>query len=1018
MKIDRRTEEDITAKIDELSESYTPEWHFEKDDPDIGSVIARLFAMQMYENVGLMNNMIDRYHTEFINMLDLSLRPATPAGSLVRFGLIENTVPGTRIRKGTRLQSAASDSEGRQIMFETDRELYVTNSRITDIFMTDREDGTVIPLLGRFKPAEILERSQLLDEDGNPVGGDEQPVLTDPYNTEGALVRPFVLFSEKGNIAKSVLILYHETLFDVTDEPVFIRLSGNKELNDRILSGEFRFKYFAKEGFKEFDSVELTGDGETFELKRKGENFKISDGAKSYSVVILEGSKPVTEAMELTGIGISSTGKARSAEFVTDGANDLNTDSFDPFTDTLSVYNECYIGQNEYFSKAGSTVSLSFHVTYEDHALYLTKQEEEVELKIVKRKPKLLPSDEPARAFVDEISLEYFNGLGWKKLQCGRDISRIFTQDTAHDISITFICPSDWEVSEVGADMGRCLRLRLTRSDNCYLRPALHHYPRISELKVAYSYEGRFVLPSKLFSINGTAKREINMPALSRDSFTVLTGSGYTDDALYLGFDSRIEDGPVSIYFELDDVLNMNELACHFEYSTARGFRQMRIVDQTNSFSRSGAVWFVPPSDMQAKVLEGKKRYWIRIKRGKVKNAEDEAVMFLPRIRKILTNVVGVTNTITLGEVNYYIDSPEPGRRFSLGSGNILDAEVWVNERSSISREEIDSILLTDPDRIDVEYDIFGSPSQVFVRWYETFSFLKVKDRRCYMIDRLTNEIIFSDGIRADIPRVTDDVSFKVRLRITDGEAGNVPAGSITATAGTELFVDSVTNPVRAYGGSNMETIPQALKRGANILYGRNRLVTVSDYIYTILNYSVSIDKAACIPGETIEGDALSSDVSFVLLMKDFSEGSFSFHRISGPLKKHLLDLSSISIMPERIHIVEPIFVDISVTVWVEINSMDESFEVQNMIRDMLNDYLNPISTDKDDGWDIGEIPKRTQILMKLGTLKNHAIVKKTTIIANYSDRNGEHEMDLADLTVSPFMVARSGKHQVQVIYK
>ncbi|MBQ8490361.1 MAG: hypothetical protein IJ535_11325 [Pseudobutyrivibrio sp.] len=54
---------------------------------------------------------------------------------------------------------------------------------------------------------------------------------------------------------------------------------------------------------------------------------------------------------------------------------------------------------------------------------------------------------------------------------------------------------------------------------------------------------------------------------------------------------------------------------------------------------------------------------------------------------------------------------------------------------------------------------------------------------------------------------------------------------------------------------------------------------------------------------------------------------------------------------------------------------------------------------------------------MRLSVLKSRAIVKKSVMIAHYIDANGEHEMDLGDLVVTPFMVCKSGKHKVNIIY-
>ena len=94
---------------------------------------------------------------------------------------------------------------------------------------------------------------------------------------------------------------------------------------------------------------------------------------------------------------------------------------------------------------------------------------------------------------------------------------------------------------------------------------------------------------------------------------------------------------------------------------------------------------------------------------------------------------------------------------------------------------------------------------------------------------------------------------------------------------------------------------------------------------------------------------------------------------------------------------------------------MDEAFETQSLISRTLNEYLSPVSVNGEGGWDIGVIPKRSQIQMRLGTLRSHAVIRNISVIAHYVDKDGEHETDIVDLEVSPFMVVCSGEHKVHI---
>ena len=142
----------------------------------------------------------------------------------------------------------------------------------------------------------------------------------------------------------------------------------------------------------------------------------------------------------------------------------FDVDSFDLFGDTLSLYQECYIGHEDYFKKAGALVSLTFDVSYLEHRILHQMRAEEEELKIIKKKPKVIWVDSAADARAEEISCEYFNGIGWKKLDCTQEIRALFSGDQFGRYEISFLCPKDWQAVEAGAYQGRCIRIRLLKS--------------------------------------------------------------------------------------------------------------------------------------------------------------------------------------------------------------------------------------------------------------------------------------------------------------------------------------------------------------------------------------------------------------------------------------------------------------------------------------------------------------------------------------------------------------------------
>ena len=1009
-QIDSRTAADIEKRIEELAKSYTPEWHYSEDDPDIGVTIAKIFADQMSDNVNMFNEVIEKYHTEFVNMLDISLLPAKPSSALVLFDLVNDTVPGVEIPRGTQLIAQPDDMD-EPVIFETSNSIYVSNAVFETAFMTKGKEGYVMPLLGKYDVPEFI-----------PPKAAEEESVGDTLSYEESLpatvkIQPFHLFGKAANISKNALLFYHESAFDTADNPLYMRMVGDEKLLAKIIAGEYRFSYYADGELQPFGEVTVLSDRQTIRLVRPASApgaDQLEIEGRSYQLIVLEALTPVLENYEIERIEFSSEGREQPAQSVNNGSTDMDVDRFDLFTDTLSIYQECYIGHDNYFAKSGAVVTLAFDVTYPEHLVELSKRQEEENLKIIKRKPKVIYSDMPMDTFADEIAIEYFNGIGWKKLECRQEYRHLFAKDNMGRYELNFVCPSDWAATSTGAYEGRTLRIQLLKADNCYMRPCIHHYPHIRNLRISYCYKEHFVEPQKLVAVNTTRKIDCTKMLKSHRAFVAFGVGFYSEDAVYLGFRNRMDAGPVSLYFDIAEGNYYDGLRCKFEYSTRSGFRQMKVIDNTSNFMRTGTVVFMPQSDMAPLVIENKQMYWLRITRSRARR-DDEPEDMLPKINDIRLNAVQAENIETKKEQDFYLDEVLPNMYFSLGTDHILDIDLWVNERDRYPVKEMKEMVRRMPENVRVEYDVRGEIMAFYVKWEELERLDDGEHKRGYVLDRMNNRLIFGDGIHTEIPRITDDVAFKVRVRCCDGQLGNVGKGEINEANAQFMFLNTVSNPIKAYGGSDMETMDGALARGANILRSRKRLVSSSDYEREILAYSDTIAQVCCITGTRIDGAADPDAVTFVVLLKDYRAGSYTFHNLADALKKHLMESCELTISPDNIHIVEPIFVDVCVDVWAQSMLMEDSFEIQNELQECLAHYLDPVESENGSGWKIGVMPKKNQLLMKLNVLKSKAIVRKLLLIARYTDERGTHETELAEVQENPFMVCRSGVHHVHL---
>ena len=1033
-RLDGRQAEDFLEKMQKLAKSYTPEWNYDPNDPDIAAVIAKLYADMLEENVDRINQTIPRYHTEFINLLDITARPAIPAKSVVVMELSADTIQGAEVPAGSKLWADSEAQENtdyeEDVIFETIDPLYVTNAKIRDMFMTDLEKGQIFPILGDYRVPDLLYPSQTepmeslseeefgeADELGEIPSAKKLSLTeesTEPEEElqEGNRLQPFTLYGENTGIQQNVCLMYHSHIFDSVENDIYIRLKGAEKIHQQILDGKMIFKYPRNNQLLPVEEVELLEDGETWKLRKKGKGDLQMVSGRDFGLIALESKEAVVEDFVAEEINISTIGDLRPASFVGNEQQEFNVSDFAPFTETLSLYQEVYIGMDEYFSQVGADIHLHFQMLFGEHVERLTAEEEESQLKVIKRKSRTAFTLPTAYVKADQISVEYFNGVGWKKIPAKKDISKLFSLAEPCEMDIHFPCPDNWQRSTAGPYTGRMLRIQLIQADNCYFRPAIHYFPRIKDLQIQFSYQEKGITPELLSVAAGS--RKINMTPTMKEgkAISLFTTTGYTEDALYIGLSHRPARGPVGLFIHLKDRTRFERMPVLYHYSTRNGFKSLRVVDRTDYLSHSGLVYFIPPADFCPVSIEGKKDCWIRIIRKESQLEHERNV--LPIIEDIKINGVRVQNVDTSEEMDFFISDLTPGASFALNMTNILDADVWVNESGRYSEEQMRKLLIEDRKKYRAEYSIHGEILSFYVKWEETERLGADAPWKSYVLDRLESNLIFGDGINNDIPRVVDDVSIKVTCRRSLGKLGNVDSGAINSSLWNFDYVTSIYNPICASGGSPMENVERALQRGSNILSNRRRLVSEKDFIQEITSFSDDIAQVKMVKGLNPNNEPIMGALSFVILMRNYQQGSYFFHQLSEPLREHLLQSAEMTLEGDSIFITEPVFVDISVTAWVRGMKMEESFSVLHEMEDILEDYFSPIPSGRDAGWEIGSLPTEAQIQLRLGPLKNSVIIHSLTIIASWDDENGHHEKELSETKVTPFMIPRNGTHRIE----
>lgn len=989
-RADREAGERIHRQIEKLAGFYVPEWKYDRRNPDAGSVIAMLLAEQIRSNILRYNRLPEQYHMELIRMLGLSCLPAKPAYATVTMELAQDTAPGVYVPKGTKLLAKGKTKE--RILFETLHGVYVTGAMLKTVYMKSA-DGKLCLLQGslnRLTELGAIEKSR-------------------PVKAEA-----FTLFHfDKEGIERNALLIYHTSMFDKAKK-LMVKIDGDDALLRGIQTGKYLLKYYTAEGLQPMEEWSVEKD--TLYLCPRQDFAKIAENDIEYSLLVIEAVQPPDRSIKASDLILSAEGQSQPPTMVHDGRKELSKENFEPFGAALNLYAECFITQDACFVRAGATISLQLEISYGENEEGINHLQEKAELKIIKRKPRVSVYDRVAECFAEEISFEYYNGKGWKALSLQQSAKRLFAEAEEGYYTITFQAPADWQPASVGGQEERCVRMQLNKADNCYLHPCLHHYPIIRNMKISYSYEECRIRPDQLVSLAGTKRRELTQALQRGEELNLFVQESSGQNALLLGFGKCLENGPVSLYLDIEKNGQILDLQVSYEYSTVKGFKPLSVQDGTQQFTQSGIILFDPPQDMEMIELEGVYGCFIRIK--EKKKAEKSR---LPHIRQITLNAVDVCNIDTQQEEAFYIEEARPHMAFQLGRDNILDVQVWVSEERNLTGEEMEALLQGDAKRVRVEYNDAGEVDRFFVKWEETQHFNisgrkeSVQKGRYYVLDREKGTLFFGDGVHDRIPANTQESAFLVKIRCCDGWEGNVGAGAIYDSISNLSFVGRIYNQEAAACGSNRESIQGTLNRGAGILSSRDRLITEADYVREIQNFSDVIHDVRCVAGRGSDTEKTSDTIKLVVLLKDTASNHRFFEKIRQELTQHLIERCELTVQRKNLHIMEPLDAAVSIEIWLEAKPEEDSFLLANQIEQKLEQYLNPVSGCGQRGWPIGTMPGEAQILMQINHLKENTVVKRVLMTVRYQQQDGFHETGLENFQGTAFHVCRSGIHHVHI---
>lgn len=523
----------------------------------------------MHKNViDRLNRVPEKNFIEFLGMLGVKLLPAQPAMAPITFALSEGTTEHVLIP--ARTQIAAGD-----IIFETEKNIIATPSNLKELFSVIPKEDKIFEHLTELNMGETIE-----------------------------------LFTKK-DIQEHVLYLGHKDLFNINN-------------NARIFLEIKPVEFIAK--LKDTVWEYCTGQNpDTKEIKWKELEYGPSD---YHSLILTKNTSNQIEEVEINGVK-SRWIRCRVKEEKIGDIQDIFIDSIEVIIKSFEKLNPDFAFYNDVpldfkgLSRGNSVYPFGnmpmLHDTFYIACGDAFSKNADVTLEITgKIASGGIPTPTPY------LSWEYWDGKGWIQLSgINKDKKDLKFKTTSNQIDININEFPEVKPTKVNGQENYWIRVRLTGghygkevsiANKNEITPGKVTPPEIESLKISYKTNPQKLEKILIFNSlefkNVTDEFEHGIK-----SFKPFTSIDDEHQTFYLGFEKKLEKGPISIFFSIEEQNWASDKLpiIEWEYYTKDDeWVRLEASDETRGFTRTGTIKFLFSSDFKKMNKFGKENYWIR----------------------------------------------------------------------------------------------------------------------------------------------------------------------------------------------------------------------------------------------------------------------------------------------------------------------------------------------------------------------------------------------------------------------
>ena len=924
IKLDDRSFDDIRSEVISNITRHCPEWtNHNASDP--GITLVELFAYMTEMTQFRLNQVPEKNYLAFLDLLGVKQRLPLPAYSRVCFDLSAGYQMDTAskntitIPQNTKI-ATQNDEDDEEVVFETKKSTYVSNTKLLNIYSKTYDTGR--------------EKTKVFD-----------------YSNSLNSTETFIPFTNNGRSQNKVEIYLYSDDFYVLKNDVNMTIVFRLPTTMRTynISDDFleriEWQYYDGELWhnlhtaydltisvddKDADILSITFEGNCENLQTdvlekvfSQESYFIRGTLKDIPNWLEEFS--VYEVSVMTNA--NQEGVLPDDCFYNYELIDLNN-SFFPFgtrpTLDASIIEEVfYIQCDQAFCEQGTAIDIYFDL--------------------------LTSGTNTTIQGYDGLQIVYEYSIGEGKWGTLNVVDNTFNFTQAGNVA--FDIPDNINKVIINAKEGYWVRAKIISGNygeeetstyengEVQTNQATLNPPILSSLNIKYSLKRKDL--EGCTSLNNYQYENIvfdkNRP------LQIFKTNSEQEDALFFGFDSYLSEQYLDIFFDIEPTatLNNNQRLIQWEILIDNEWKKLKVEDNTDSLNTSGDIRLHLPLidklESYSLYLESLDRMWIK---AKIKfNTLDS----FATVNNVLLNSVVVMQKETYKNEVLGYSNGLPDVSFHLQNKNLISSP------SILVDEEIYKAV----DRF-IDY---GFDDQVFI------------------FNGLTGKIEFGDGKHGKIPPLGAKIVVN-NYEITQGSNGNVAKDKISILKDSINYVDSVSNISMAKNGHNGDTVDDLKRNAPNMLNTMNRAVTIEDYEHLALSYSPYIKKAKCI---------LKDSKVVVLIMSEniLRDKGFINVNFINSLEKFLSSVSIVTVVP-RVESVNIVNVKIKLKLkYTDDTNVPTRSKIESELLEKLKTYLNPFNGLKGDGYEIGRVLLKSDIVRIINNYEVSLLVSELEFIKN-----------------------------------